>query len=50
MRITIRNWEAIEKVRSNNSDWTRGKDPHPHTFSLTKKKIARFAKGGFRPY
>ena len=23
--------------------------PHPHTFSLTKK-VARFTKGGFRPY
>ena len=27
----------------------RGKGPHPHTFSFTKK-TARFTKGRFRPY
>ena len=29
--------------------WKRGKGPHPHTFSLTKK-IACFTRGQLRPY
>ena len=40
---------ATARGRLTLNDWKRGKGPHLHTSSLTKK-TTRFTKGRFRPY